>query len=53
MTEKSNKKTYIKPTIEVVELRPEERIAGQGSNCGWSGALDKEVSGCSKGPGNS
>jgi|GEM_PF-5900310 len=52
MTAKYNKKTYVKPTIEIVELRPEERIAAPGTNCGWSGATNIGTSGCVKGPGN-
>lgn len=30
---KSQKKKYEKPTIEVVELRPEERIAAASHSC--------------------
>lgn len=34
-------KTYIKPTLEIVELRPEDIANGNGagpsSNCGWHG----------------
>jgi hypothetical protein len=31
--EKSPKKPYVRPTLQVIELRPEERLAGSKGNC--------------------